>query len=92
MRKLIVISEEDLNNINELTYHGLMLNLRLRGVADENTDIILDLNKDYGEILIENIKELAKKGAKQNVHQPIRSWSNHDNFCRIYNRNRNSNF
>jgi hypothetical protein len=61
MRKLIVISEEELNNINELTYHGLMLELKLRGVADKNTDIILDLNKDYGEILIDNIKELAKK-------------------------------
>ena len=61
MRKLIVISEEDLDNINELTYHGLMLNLKLRGVADKNTDIILDLSKEYGEILVDNIKELAKK-------------------------------
>ena len=61
MRKLIVISEEELDNINELTYHGLMLDLKLRGVADKNTDIILDLSKEYGEILVDNIKELAKK-------------------------------
>lgn len=61
MKKLITISEEELNAVNELTYHGLMLNLKLRGVADKNTDIILDLNKEYGEILVSNIKELAKK-------------------------------
>lgn len=61
MRKLIVISEEELDDINELTYRALKWKLGLKGFADENTNIILDLNKDYGEILIENIKELAKK-------------------------------
>lgn len=61
MEKLITISEEGLDNVNELTYHGLMLQMRLLRIADENTNVILDLNKEYGEILVSNIKELAKK-------------------------------
>jgi hypothetical protein len=65
MRKLIVISEEELNDVNELTYHGLMLKIRLQGIADENLDILLNLNKEYGEILIDNIKEVAKMRSKE---------------------------
>ena len=61
MEKLIAISEEDLNDVNELTYRSLILKLKLLGITDKNTDVILDLNKDYGEILVSNIKELAKK-------------------------------
>lgn len=58
---MITISEEELNDVNELTYHGLMLQMRLQGIADKNTNLILDLNKEYGEILVSNIKEFAKK-------------------------------
>lgn len=60
MKKLITISEEELNDVNELTYHGLMLKMRMLGIADENLDILLNLNKEYGEILIDNIKDVAK--------------------------------
>lgn len=61
MKNLIVISEEELDDISELTYRALKWKLGLNGIADENTDIILALNKEYGEILIGNIKDLAKK-------------------------------
>ena len=60
MKKLITISEEELNDVNELTYHGIMLKMRMLGIADENLDILLNLNKEYGEILIDNIKDVAK--------------------------------
>lgn len=65
MEKLITISEEDLNDVNELTYRSLMLKLKLIGITDKNTDIILDLNKEYGEILINNIKEVAKMRSRE---------------------------
>ena len=61
MEKLITISEEELDDISELTYRALKWKLGLNGFVDENTDIILTLNKEYGEILISNIKEIAKK-------------------------------
>ena len=60
MKKLITISEEELNDVNELTYHGLMLKMRMLGIADENLDILLNPNKEYGEILIDNIKDVAQ--------------------------------
>nr|DAE85691.1 MAG TPA: hypothetical protein [Caudoviricetes sp.] len=64
MKKLITISEEELNDVNELTYHGLMLKMRMLGIADENLDI-LNLNKEYGEILIDNIKDVAKMRSRE---------------------------
>lgn len=65
MKKLITISEEELNDVNELTYHGLMLKMRMLGIADENLDILLNLNKEYGEILIDNIKNVAKMRSRE---------------------------
>ena len=65
MKKLITISEEELNDVNELTYHGIMLKMRMLGIADENLDILLDLNKEYGEILIDNIKDVAKMRSRE---------------------------
>lgn len=65
MKKLITISEEELNDVNELTYHGLMLKMRMLGIADENLDILLNLNKEYGEILIDNIKDVAKMRSRE---------------------------
>ena len=65
MKKLITISEEELNDVNELTYHGLMLKMRMLGIADENLDILLNLNKEYGEILIDNIKDVAEMRSRE---------------------------